>query len=195
MIEIEKKFALTEEEAKRLLAGATFIKEVVMIDSYFDNAARTLSLKDCWLRERNGRFELKIASYKGEWKDQVVNQYRELETDTEIAEVLGLLIKTSLREALAAAGYAPFATIQTTRRKHSKEGFTIDMDVMDFGYTVSEIELMVEDESKMQEAVDKIMNFAKREGVIIKPVQGKLLEYLRRNDPPFFEKLVAAGAH
>jgi len=195
MIEIEKKFALTTEEGERLLAGAVFIKEMVMIDSYYDDAIRTLSLKDWWLRERNGRFELKIASYQGERKDQVVNQYRELETDAEIAEALALPGKKVLRDELADAGYLPFATIKTTRSKYSKEGFTIDMDVMDFGYTICEIELMVEDESKIQEAVDKIMDFAKRQGIAIKPVYGKLLEFIRHNDPPFFEKLVAAGAH
>jgi predicted adenylyl cyclase CyaB len=166
-----------------------------MIDSYYDVPERTLSLTDCWLRERNGKFELKVASYEGEWKDQVVNQYRELETDADIAAHLKLKIVGSLRETLKQAGYAPFATIKTTRREYQKEGFKIDMDVMDFGYTISEIELMVEDESKMQEAVDKITAFAKSQGLTIKPVQGKLLEYLRLNDRPFFEKLVAAGAH
>ena len=195
MIEVEKKFAMTDEEAKRILEGAVFVKEVIMIDSYCDTPDRRLSLKDWWLRERNGRFELKVASYAGEWKDQVVNQYRELETDDEIAKALQLAGGGVLREQLKVAGYEPFATIKTTRKKYKKDGFTIDMDIMDFGYTISEIELMVESEAQMQEAVDKIMNFAKAHGLSTKSVQGKLLEFLRRNDPPFFAKLVAAGAH
>lgn len=186
---------MTDADAKRVLDGATFVKEIVMVDSYYDKSDRSLSLKDSWLRERNGKFELKVALYEGEWKDQVVNQYRELETDLDIAQELGLVLTGSLREVLKINGYEPFAKIQTTRRKFLKDGFTIDMDVMDFGYTISEIELMVEDKSQMQAAVDKILAFAKKHGLSTDPVQGKLLEYVRRNDPPFFEKLVAAGAH
>ncbi len=195
MIEVEKKFAMSEEDARRVLDGATFVKEVVMVDSYYDLPDRRLSLRDSWLRDRNGRFELKVASYAGEWKDQVVNQYKELETDEEISKALGLAGPGSLRDALKTAGYAPFSTIKTTRRKYIKDGFTIDMDVMDFGYTISEIELMVSDESQMQEAVNKIMAFAKSHGLSTAPVFGKLLEFLRLHDKDFFDKLVAAGAH
>lgn len=195
MIEIEKKFALKDEDAKRLLDGATFIKEIVMVDSYYDLPERTLSLKDWWLRERNGAFELKMSAYEGNWREQEVNQYTEAETDPEIAAALGLTIATSLRDSLQKAGYAPFATITTTRRKYTKEGFAIDMDVMDFGYAITEIELMIEDVSQTQVAVEKILAFARKNNLVVGPVRGKLLELLYRTDRAFFDKLTEKGAH
>ena len=36
---------------------------------------------------------------------------------------------------------------------------------MDFGYKCMEIELMVDDESKMEEATNSIIKFAKKHGV------------------------------
>ena len=60
MIEIEKKFILTPEQEQALIKGADFIEEKEFTDIYYDDKILSLTTKDIWLRERAGKFELKV---------------------------------------------------------------------------------------------------------------------------------------
>ena len=60
MIEVEKKFILTTEQEKSLIEGADFLGEKKFTDIYYDDEDFSLTKKDLWLRNREGRFELKI---------------------------------------------------------------------------------------------------------------------------------------
>jgi adenylate cyclase class IV len=190
MIEIEKKFILTTEQEEMLVKDAQFLGEKQFTDSYYDTTEYTLTTKDVWLRERDGKYELKVPMNTS-IEERVIDQYRELETDEEIAHYLGFLQGVSLKDSLKENGYEVFCTITTTRKKYKKEGFGIDLDTMDFGYTVAEIESMTDDESKMKEAVEKILEFAKGYGLSEGFVRGKVAEYVRRNNPKHFELLIA----
>jgi adenylate cyclase class IV len=192
MIEIEKKFILTEEQEKKLIAGAEFLGEKKIVDAYYDDSRYSLSTKDIWLRCRNGRFELKIPMNVALEK-RVSDQYRELETDQEIAAYLNLDAGKPLVDAIRENGYAPFATIVTTRKKYKKDGYGIDLDSVDFGYDVAEIELMIDDESKIQETTLKIICYAGTYGLEGGVVRGKVSEYLRRKKPDHFQALVEAA--
>ncbi len=199
MIEVEKKFILSENDEARLTEGAEFVSERVFTDVYYDTAEFTLTLKDIWLRTREEKYELKVPVRLNEEKraDQLHDQYHELENEEEIREALDLSPGKKLTDTLAEAGYSPFCTCTSTRRKYKKEGFIIDLDSVDyredFSYQIGEIELMVRDVPEIQKAIGSIMEFATKHGLRIAPVRGKVSEYLKRSKPTHYQALVQAG--
>ncbi|MFA5945816.1 MAG: CYTH domain-containing protein [Patescibacteria group bacterium] len=194
MIEVEKKFLLSESDEARLLEGAEFLSEKSFTDIYYDRADYALSVQDKWLRARDGKFELKVAISSS--TERLVDQYDELEDEAKIREALHLDVVGSFIEDIARAGYSPFCTCKTTRRKYSKDGFIIDLDSVDFGdftYKIGEIELMVDEKSQIDGAIEKIFAFAKEHGLAIAPVRGKVREYLERKRPEHYQALITAG--
>jgi len=192
MIEVEKKFILTDEQEKRLLDGAEFLGEKNITDTYYDDTSYSLTRKDLWLRKRDASFELKIPMNVS-IEERVNDCYRELETDKEIAAYLKLSEKKALAEALTENGYAPFVTIVTTRRKYKKDGYNIDLDSADFGYRIAEIECMVEAESEIHDTGQKIIQYAKTHGLSgDNAIRGKVAKYLERNNPAHLQALIEA---
>jgi len=191
MIEVEKKFILTPEQEKGLVDGAEFLGEKQFTDIYYDDIEFSLTTKDIWLRERSGRFELKLPMNESLEK-RILDQYRELDVEDDILAHFGAR-GVSIKDFLIEKGYKPFCEITTTRRKYKKEGFGIDLDVMDFGYTVAEIEYMTDNESKIQEVTNTIIAFAEKNNIISKNViRGKVVEYLRMNNLKHFQALIDA---
>src|SRR3989338_3434517 len=172
MIEIEKKFTLGKGDRERLLKGAEFVKKQEVHDTYYDTKDYSLAKKDWWLRLRNGNFELKVSfRIPSEKEKYAPTQYREFETDEEIKKALGIpassageLSQKPLRGALEESGYHEAFSLTTIREKYRKEGFTIDLDNVDYGYELAEIELMVEDENQINEAGEKIRAFGEKQG-------------------------------
>ena len=89
-----------------------------------------------------------------------IDQYKELDNEEEIYEALSIKKETSLVKDLEESGYLPCAELTTIRRKYRKGEFVIDLDVLDFGYTIGEIEKMVEDETKVGKAIGEILRLA-----------------------------------
>lgn len=194
MIEVEKKFLLTDQDRERLIQSADFLNEKTFTDTYYDRADFALTSRDKWLRSRDGRFELKLPLHQG--TDRLADQYDELEDDASIKDALGFDGENNLADNLINNGYRPFATLTTTRRKYRKGDFIIDLDVIDFGsstYTIGEIEMMVTDKSEIEGAVERIVQFAGEQGLTIAPVRGKIIEYLKRINPDHYKALVEAG--
>ncbi|MEK7620180.1 MAG: CYTH domain-containing protein [Patescibacteria group bacterium] len=192
MIEVEKKYRLTPEQEKRLLEGATLLKNKTNEDVYFDTADFALTRQDHWLRTRSGRWELKRRVHELGHK-LGGTAYDEIEDEPGIRSFLQLPEKNSLADDLADAGYKPFARIVKERRSYEKEGFHIDLDICDFGYELAEIELMLEHEDERQDALKRIENFADRHELDRTPVRGKIIEYLYRFNRPHYDALVEAG--
>jgi len=191
VIEVEKKFILTPEQEKTLIDGAEFLGEKKNIDIGYDGPNFSLTTKDIWLRQRNGKFELKLPMNESLEK-RISDQYKELESDEEILAYFNTDIGQTLQDFLDKNGYEPILTIVTTRRKYKKDGFTIDLDSMDFGYNIAEIEYIAEDE-KVKEATSAIIEFAKKYNIdTTSVVRGKAVEYLRRNNPKHFQALIDA---
>jgi adenylate cyclase class IV len=191
MIEVEKKFILSEQDKKRLIKDTEFLSERVFIDIYYDTNIFSLTSKDMWLRSREGRFELKIPLH--ERIERLADQYDELTDEWKIREVLNLPSHGSLADDLTNAGYCPFCTCKTTRRKYKKKPFIIDLDVVnfqDFTYNIGEIELIVSDKSEIEHAIEKIVTFAKMHNLTTTPVRGKIIEYLKRAKPNHYQILV-----
>jgi thiamine-triphosphatase len=194
MIEVEKKFILTEEQKERLLKDAEFFSKVIFTDEYFDTDVYTLTTKDVWLRARDGQWELKIPMTLGERK---TDQYEEITEETLIRKYLDLQDNgKDMEQALADAGYAPFCVCGTTRTKYRKGDFMIDIDMVEYGdftYSLCEIELLVEDRAEIAEATRRILEFAGAEDLTITPVRAKVIEYLRMKRPEHYQALLKAG--
>lgn len=191
MIEVEKKFIISEQYKKQLARDAEFLSERVFTDIYYDTENFLLTSQDKWLRSREGVFELKLSLHNG--VERLADQYDELEDEQKIRQVLNLPPNKNLADDLIKAGYFPFCTCKTTRRKYKKEPFIIDLDIVDFQdftYNIGEIELMVRDKSEIEDAIEKIMNFAKDQNLTVVPVRGKIIEYLKRAKPNHYQALV-----
>ncbi|MBU2540122.1 CYTH domain-containing protein [Patescibacteria group bacterium] len=193
MIEVEKKFILTNEQEKALIDGAEFLGGKKFTDIYYDDSNYSLTSKDIWLRSRDNRFELKIPMNVC-IEDRVSDQYKEIENDKDILNYFKANIDGSLADFLVKNEFNPFCAITTTRRKYKKSKFNIDLDFMDFGYTITEIEYMTNKELEMEEATRSIIEFAKRHNINSDTVvRGKVVEYLRINNPNHFQKLLRLG--
>ncbi|MFO0702766.1 MAG: CYTH domain-containing protein [Candidatus Andersenbacteria bacterium] len=192
MIEVERTFLLTNEVERRLLDGATARGTVTMTDSYYDKPTYEVSLRDEWLRNRNGHWELKVPR-RTEAAQRGVDLYDELDDEAAIREHLGLPKGAALRDALTAAGYVPFATVVTTRRKFEKGGFHIDLDDVDFGYRVGEVELMANDDTGAAAASKRVDDFCDLHGIPRGYVRGKVVEFMRRSRPELYQRLAAVG--
>ena len=190
MIEVEKKFVITPEQEALLIEGATFIGEKKFTDTYYDHLDHRMTISDLWLRKRDDNFELKVPLNK-QGVERISDQYHELETEKEVAAFLKLSIETNFEDSLKQNTILPFCTITTTRKKYKKGGFGIDIDEMDFGYHICEIELMVNDVAEIPMAEEKILAFAQKCSLPTVRVRGKVLEYLRLNNLAHMEAIEA----
>lgn len=192
MIEVEKNFAVTAEDKKRLIKGAAFLYAKTFTDVYYDSSDYALTGRDFWLRTREGKFELKVPQNVGHISERTTDQYQELETDAEIACELGLSLAKSLTEAIKERGFAPVATITTTRERYQKGDFHLDFDEMDFGFAAFEVELMVEKSEDISAAEKRILEFG-AEHHLNPESAGKVIEYVRRRRPEHFAFLKSRG--
>ena len=189
MIEIEKKFEASEEDIERITEGAKFVKESINKDTYYDREGFPLVKNNIFLRKRNGRFELKL--YVAE-KGSRVDKYLELEDDETIKSKLNIPAQKDIDEYLAENEYVPFGSWETKRRRFEKDGFTIDVDSVDFGHNVVEIELMIEEGEDTNEAADKILNFAKTIRLEEDKQEGKVMVFIKRTNPNAYEEIKLA---
>jgi predicted adenylyl cyclase CyaB len=198
MIEIEIKCKPTSEQEIALLEGATFLREEHLTDVYYDSAKYELSVKDYWLRTRNGKFVLKIPAAACKLLDIQANTPKhEIEDEQEIRKVLTLSEQGTLEQSLMTAGYNPLYTLVNSRKKYSKDGFIIDIDHASFGlftFDLCEIETLVEKTEDIDSAMQKLIEFAARHGIILKPVLGKLIALIKTINPEHFEMLEQARA-
>lgn len=194
MIEVEKKFILSENDIARLVDGAEFLSDHVFTDIYYDTEELALGKNDMWLRNRNGNFDLKIPKHIGD--GTMSQQYQEIEGEEKIRQVFDLFKKGDFLQDISEYGYVELCNLKTTRKKYKKENFIIDLDIVeaeDFNYTIGEIELMVEKETEMSSAIKAIEEFADGKGLENKSVNGKVREYLKRKKPEKYQALVDAG--
>ncbi|MEK7655351.1 MAG: CYTH domain-containing protein, partial [Patescibacteria group bacterium] len=139
-------------------------------------------------------FELKLSLCLG--ATRLVDQYEELTDERAIKKALDMEIDNDLSSQLEALGYKPFCVCTTTRLKHKNGEFIIDLDKVDFqdfNYYIGEIEVMVNTKEEVGSAIDNILVYAKQLGLMIAPVRGKVIEYLKRKRPNHYQKLISAG--
>ncbi|HSX12354.1 MAG TPA: CYTH domain-containing protein [Rhabdochlamydiaceae bacterium] len=194
MIEVERKIFIDESQLKTIEESAQFLESIALTDTYYDTADYRFTTSDIWLRERNCVFELKIG-IKG--MGGAIDRYLEIRDEDEILKKLGLENEHSLSKALNKAAILPYASFQTIRRKYRLQKFTLDLDLAyfdDFIYRVLEIEVLVEDETKMGQAEKEITQIINTLGLTqTRPVKAKLIQYLFQKNPSHYQALLTAG--
>jgi adenylate cyclase class IV len=194
MIEVEKKFILTPRIEKHLKKGAKYLGEKVFMDTYFDKPDFELTKNDIWLRLRDKQTELKMPIDKdGEHSKIHCNRYEEFVGEKEVRQMLNIPSGTDLLSDLKTSGYISFVSITTRREKFQKQQFNIDIDACDFGYTLAEVELMVEKEEQIEDAEKQIAAFITQCGLKVSFVRGKVVEYLYRKRPEHYKILLEEG--
>ena len=184
MIEVEKKIQPTEEQKEKLLGGAVLISQKKVLDNYYDTLDFELTKKNVYLRNRDGSWELK--------------RYLDSSKRTGIAEEI-----TDEKEILSILGVSNFknvddfnekklkllASIITERIKYKKDGFVIDHDKTDFDLELFEIELIVEKESQIIEAENKILEYISKFGILESKLDIKPVEYLKKVRPEIYKSI------
>ena len=199
MIEIEKKFLLTEAQRARLLKDAKKLEDKKVEDSYFDTSDYRLTTKDYWLRLRNGAYELKAPLAAKSSSRIATNRYHEITDTKEIAKELHLDTSIDLPSALAQAEIKPFMTCFTNRTSYEKQGFHIDIDSASyldstFKYSIAEIELLVADEKDADIAEQKVIEFANECRLTTDQIiLGKIVAYLQAEKPDHYNALLDAN--
>ena len=190
MIEVEKKFKLNKKQLAKIEKQASFISKKTFSDIYFDDENYSLTTHDVWLRKREKLFELKtpLTSFAA---GKRVNIYREIIVEEKINEVLKLKkYSSNFFLNLRKNGYRSFCKIRTVRKKYGYGDFIIDIDEMDFGYALCEIEKMVKNRKEISGAARRIVRLGKKLGLEIDwSLRGKVLEYLWRYDKRHYNKL------
>lgn len=192
MIEIEKKFLIDQSVLKKITTKAKLISQRRLVDIYYDTADFKLTTRDWWLRNRNGKFELKKIVCGSDEKN-TVDRYEEIIDDKEICKHLKVDFEKSLTHTLKIHDISPFAKIIAKREKYIRDNLTIVFDITDFGYSICEVELVVEDASQIKQALEKIEKFRIKNDFSSEPVRGKLVEYIYRNRPQHYQSLQVAG--
>ena len=194
MIEVEIKFPLIKNNEQLITADAKFIAENKVVDLYYDNPSRQLTLADRWLRCRNGQFEFKVPVDNNHKNTTfVARRYTELTTDQEILHALKLSSQ-DLSTALEQNNYTPFATINTTRLSYEYGDIHIDIDRTDFGYAIGEVERLITDPGQIKDAEKELKRFLSERHIAYSHGRmGKVALYLQKHKPDHFHLLVKAG--
>jgi adenylate cyclase class IV len=149
-----------------------------MNDVLFDYPDLSLIKNDIWLRQRNGKFDLKMSKDKDR-KNRFLDIYDEIEEESKICEALHI-------ESIVDEKLIEVANLITKREKYKLGEFNIDFDFVTsahdgFVYHQVEVELMVENESETPIALEKIKKFMAEYGIPEKSATAKIMQY-------FFEK-------
>lgn len=149
-------------------------------DKYFDSPKFALTLRDMWLRQRQGCWELKCPTANTAQTNvalELCTRYREI---TDLSE-----IQTRVKEVVQGCEEGErspspqdeeswqkkcrllcFAEFATTRQSFvlEEEGVRVDLDQADFGYSVGEIEVLVPEGGDVNSALEKIERTAQKLG-------------------------------
>ena len=169
MIEVEKRFQLTDEQEKAMLEGAEFLGQKLVHDIYYDYPDYRMMKKDIRLRKRNDKFELKVKKSAG------VNQ--EIENEKEIARYFNLSDSIS---DFVEKNLVKLIEYNTLRKKYKKGDFNIDIDNTDFNYKLCEIELLVDKDSDVKSATTQIKELAQKFGFENQKTLPKRVAFLKK---------------
>ncbi|XP_072513402.1 thiamine-triphosphatase [Salminus brasiliensis] len=195
-VEVERKFVCESDVQDKLKTiGAVCIGQYEFKDRYYDSPAYTLTMKDFWLRKREGSWELKcpaVSRTKVEKTEALCTNYREVtdlpQIQAEVKEVLETFTRATedssdSSEQERTDGYGEderwlkdlklvcFAEYTTLRCSYVLEDdggvgrVRVDLDQADFGYCVGEIEVLVSEGDDMQSTQQRIQKTAEKLGL------------------------------
>lgn len=225
-VEEKFSFDPTTVESRLKELGFVPSKQVEFIDWYFDTDENELSLQDCWLRFRGtsnviGDWELKRGHGDGTTDTTV---YEEIVGEEVLSATKTILLEKSCSmneagtysdnsfEAPQLPDFArdlpiqAFCRIETKRSswKVDKEwptqthaGLSVDLDVTNTGYSVGEVEMVVDDKDQINGAYKRVQSLiselVKGSAPVEGPATGKLEQFLIAHRPDHYEACVKAG--
>jgi len=208
MPEVEKKYVLTSESMAQVVAGGTMESEKISSDTYYDTAEARFGKSGVQLRKRQSGFLLSVETTVEDEEGNEVTQTREITSDAEMREILGLPaieagdeeagdertpedIQAEFEADLEKAEIVPQAAYVTTRRTYAVGDYlTVEVDSTDFGYAIAKISVEVETEEDNEAGEEMIDEFAAEHQ--LEPLQqggSKLLECLRVTNPAYYKAL------
>ncbi|GAA6066667.1 thiamine-triphosphatase isoform X1 [Tachysurus ichikawai] len=222
-VEVERKFVCDSHILEKLKdIRAVCLGQYEFKDQYFDTEDFTLTLKDFWLRKREGSWELKrptSSNLNTETRAQdVCTNYREitdvLQIRVELMSIMGIYAEhtaESLQKEQDKDVHAEFqkwvqemklecfAEFTTMRHSYTLEyegddrRVRVDLDQADFGYCVGEIEVLVSEADEMTSAMQSIEKTAQKLGIGgEQKTEGKMEVYLKRFRPDHYAALLKA---
>ena len=101
-IEVEKRFRPTEEQLKSMLADSDFVSKETVRNTYYDYPDFAFFKKNIRLRNRNGKFELKVklSSWAGlelETEEERRRIFNKVQED-KILEVIKSKVNVDIKE-------------------------------------------------------------------------------------------------
>jgi adenylate cyclase class IV len=187
MIEVEKKLAPSLNAVERIKSDAIFVSSKTMNDILFDHADFSLIKDDIWLRKRNGKFDLKVSRDKDR-QNRFLDIYDEIEDESKICELLNI-------KSIVEGNFIEVANLITKREKYKLGELNIDFDFVtsmhdDFAYHLMEAELMVETETDVQTALEKIKQFMFEYEIPDKSAPAKIMQYFLEKKRHIFDALL-----
>ena len=200
-------------------------KQVEFVDWYFDTEKNELSLQDCWLRFRgtsnvDGNWELKRA-YGDSTTDTTV--YEEIVGEEAISVTKTILVDSgcNITEQRAdgdnkCEGPLPsfasnlplqaFCRLETKRSSWQVDkewstqihaGLSVDLDVTNTGYSVGEVEMVVDDKDQIKDANKRVQlliaELTEGSTPCEGPATGKLDQFLMTHRPDHYEDCLKVG--
>ncbi|XP_076321336.1 thiamine-triphosphatase-like isoform X2 [Tachypleus tridentatus] len=169
-LEVERKF-IVPADCETLIEslGGTLIEEKHFQDDYYDTEDYSLTIKDYWLRQRDGIWQLK---YPPEERDESssTSQYCETDSEEQIYDLLTKVLQPYLGRCnmsvsnIVSSICHNFASFKTKRKSYKIDDVKIDIDMMDFGFNVGEIEIVIHRRSDLSQALSRIDDLASKLG-------------------------------
>ncbi|KAK3515432.1 hypothetical protein QTP70_019926 [Hemibagrus guttatus] len=196
-VEVERKFVCDSHILEKLKdIGAVCLGHYEFKDQYLDTADFTLTLKNFWLRKREGSWELKrptSSNSNTETWSQQNTPADSLQTEQEKD------VHAEFEKWLPDMKLECFAEYTTVRCSYVLEcegedgRVRVDLDQADFDYCVGEIEVLVSEGVETASAMQSIEKMAQKLGLGgEQKTQGKMEVYLQRFRPDHYSALLKA---
>ena len=193
-IEVEHKFAITANTHTLLqVMGAVKEGSCTFSDTYYDVKDNQLMLRNYWLRQRVKQWQLKypspdpnsIAENRDSSSHTYTDKFIELDNHDEIMKQLSTVLSdfedtehaTQTLDNLVSCGklvpVVDYSTTRVTWFLRGVEGYTnvcVDLDQSCFGYSVGEVEIMVDSVEHVPDAEEKVKEIAYKLGMCSKTV-------------------------
>ncbi|AVB77157.1 class IV adenylate cyclase [Methanococcus maripaludis] len=163
MIEVEIKVSLKDEDSKKILEklkSLGFEKEETkeQVDTYFNGIDRDFQVTDEALRIRkslnlDSNKGTIYVTYKGKKLDSISKTREEIEV-----EILDMDLMYNIFEKL---GFKPVHPIRKIRKIYKKEDIEVSFDTVDCVGDYLEIEKVVDDDSKREQALLELLDLLK----------------------------------
>lgn len=198
-IEIERKFLLTPTVKKKLLSFSSPTETICFRDLYYDEQ---LALNNIWLRKRNNAWEVKVpvqfnsgdvnskfgaTVYReitgmSQVREAVCHHYANLDIDIEKLECYAMLDTTRTQLSIT----------WNTKTVHIILDECSSPNIDDFSCSIGELELMVHDESEVDDATQVLNDLVEHLQLgQVEDYEGKLIKYIKKYRPELFKKLIA----